>query len=82
LEDYRLDYLVDLYHRRKLKKYLDIVVERAERQIEELLKAGRNRGMAEEEVSGILLAPPRDYEPKWNKALLNQIEEIENSLKR
>jgi len=81
MEEYNLNLLVELYEAQKLQEYLDKQVEWAEQQIQLLLKAGRPRPYAEEEVIGIMLAPPRDYEPKWPKELLRKIPEIENSLK-
>ena len=81
MEDYRLEKLVELYRQKLLQEYLAKQVERAENQISLLLEAGRTRPMAEEKVIGILLAPPRDYEPQWPRELSRMIPEIEWSLK-
>ena len=81
MEDYRLERLVELYRQEKLQDYLAQKVEWAEDQISRLLEAGRTRWMVEEEVIGILLAPPRDYEPQWPRELMQMIPEIEWSLK-
>ncbi len=81
MEDYRLDGLVEMYQQQKLQDYLEKKVEWAENTISLLMKNGRTRPMAEEEVIGELLAPPRDYEPTWSRELRRMIPEIERSLK-
>lgn len=81
MEDYRLDGLVEMYQQQKLQDYLEKKVEWAENTISLLIKDGRTRPMAEEEVIEELLAPHRDYEPKWSRELRQMIPEIERSLK-
>lgn len=82
MEEYRLERLVELHLQNKLEGYLTKQVERAEDQISLLLQAGRTRELAEEEVIGILLAPPREEDPpSWSRELMRQIPEIERSLK-
>lgn len=81
MEEYLLESLVAMYHQQKLQDYLAKKVEWAEETISLLMKDGRTRPMAEEEVIGELLAPPRDYEPKWSRDLRRMIPEIERSLK-
>lgn len=81
MEEYLLESLVAMYQQQKLQDYLAKKVEWAEETISLLMKDGRTRPMAEEEVIGELLAPPRDYEPTWSRELRRMIPEIERSLK-
>jgi len=81
MEDSRLDGLVEMYQQQKLQDYLAKKVTWAEDTIALLMKDGRTRPMAEEEVIGELLAPPREREPKWSMELRRMIPEIERSLK-
>lgn len=81
MEEYLLASLVEMYQKQRLQDYLAKKVEQAENTIALLMKDGRTRPMAEEEVIGEILAPPQDYEPKWPKELKRMIPEIERSLK-
>ena len=81
MEDYLLESLVEMYQQQKLQDYLTKKVEQAEETIALLMKDGRTRPMAEEEVIGELLAPPMEREPRWSRELRQMIPEIERSLK-
>lgn len=82
LEEWNLPFLIDLFHQDKLQSYLNEKVDKAEDNIELLMKEGRQRDQAEELVIYELLAPLRDDDPPtWSKKLLKLIPEIESSLK-